>query len=175
MANMFRRVGVIGAAVGALLVLLSPPSSGAPKSPGHNCINPAGHPVPGQCEKLPPTTTATTAQPTRFTNSANVPIPNPGTAESLITVDLAGSAPASLDVAVDIKHTYRGDLVIDLIAPDGNAYRLKNSNSSDSGDDVLANYTVNASSEAAAGVWKLRVRDIFTADVGYIDEWSLQF
>ena len=33
---------------------------------------------------------------------------------------------------MDIVHTYRGDLVIDLVAPDGTAYRLKNSSSSDS-------------------------------------------
>lgn len=86
-----------------------------------------------------------------------------------------GNAPAALQVGVDIKHTWRGDLVIDLVAPDGTAYRLKNSSSSDSADNVLATYTVNASSEAANGSWKLRVQDTAAQDTGYIDSWKLTF
>jgi subtilisin family serine protease len=112
-----------------------------------------------------------------FENAANVNIPDAGAAvESPIVVSgLSGNAPASLQVGVDIKHTWRGDLVIDLVAPDGSAYRLKNSSASDSADNVITTYTVNASSEAANGTWRLRVRDVYTADVGYIDRWSLQF
>ena len=48
-------------------------------------------------------------------------------------------------VAVNIVHTYRGDLVIDLVAPDGTAYRLKNSSYFDGADNVNATYTVNLS------------------------------
>jgi subtilisin-like proprotein convertase family protein len=80
-----------------------------------------------------------------------------------------------LQVGVDIKHTYRGDLVIDLVAPDGTAYRLKNSSTSDSADNVIATYTVNASSEVANGTWRLRVQDVYSVDTGYIDKFSLQF
>jgi subtilisin-like proprotein convertase family protein len=76
-------------------------------------------------------------------------------------------------VAVDIRHTYRGDLVIDLLAPDGSAYRLKNSSSSDSADNVIATYTVNVSSEVANGTWRLQVRDVYSADTGYINSWTL--
>lgn len=76
---------------------------------------------------------------------------------------------------MDIKHTYRGDLVVDLLAPDGTAYRLKNSSSSDSADNVIATYTVNASSEVANGTWKLQVRDVAAQDTGYIDSWQLTF
>jgi len=101
----------------------------------------------------------------------------PGAAvESPITVSgVPGNAPSTLRVGVDIKHTYRGDLVIDLVAPDGSLYRLKNSSASDSADNVIATYTVNASSEVANGTWRLRVRDVYSADVGFIDKWSLQF
>jgi subtilisin-like proprotein convertase family protein len=77
-------------------------------------------------------------------------------------------------VSVDIKHSYRGDLQIDLLAPDGTAYRLKNT-SSDSADNVITTYTVNASSEVANGTWRLQVRDLFSADTGYIDSWRLSF
>jgi aminopeptidase S len=129
----------------------------------------------------PSPTVSPTASPTTspggsyFENADNVNIPDLGTATSSLTVNRAGNAPTGLKVGVDIKHTYRGDLVIDLIAPDGSAYRLKNSSGSDSADNVLTTYTVNASTEAATGVWKLQVRDAYAADTGYIDKWSLQF
>ncbi|MDQ3579768.1 MAG: proprotein convertase P-domain-containing protein, partial [Actinomycetota bacterium] len=58
--------------------------------------------------------------------------------------------------------------------PDGSAYRLKNS-SSDSADNVITQYTVNASSEVANGTWKLQVRDVYRADTGYIDSWKVTF
>ncbi len=94
--------------------------------------------------------------------------------ESPITVNRSGNAPGDLKVDVDIVHTYRGDLVIDLVAPDGSTYRLKNSGW-DSGDDVRASYTVDASSETASGTWKLRVRDVYRTDSGYINSWKLTF
>ncbi|WP_197287756.1 S8 family peptidase [Streptomyces apocyni] len=111
-----------------------------------------------------------------FTNDSNVTISDRSTSVSTIAVSgVTGNAPSDLKVGVDIVHTYRGDLVIDLIAPDGSAYRLKNSNSGDSADDVHTTYTVDASSELAAGDWKLQVRDVYRGDTGYIDSWSLTF
>ncbi|MGY1453122.1 M4 family metallopeptidase [Streptomyces sp. SS8] len=109
-----------------------------------------------------------------FENTDDYAIPDPGTVESPITVNRSGNAPSTLKVDVDIVHTYRGDLVIDLVAPDGSTYRLKNS-SWDSGDDVRASYTVNASSEAASGTWKLRVQDVYRSDSGYVNSWKLTF
>ncbi|WP_222598309.1 S8 family peptidase [Lentzea tibetensis] len=106
-------------------------------------------------------------------NTADVTIVDRGTVSSTIAVTASGNASAALKVGVDIKHTYRGDLVIDLVAPDGTAYRVKNSSTSDSADDVLATYTVNASSEVAAGTWTLRVQDVYSGDTGYIDSWNL--
>ncbi|MFC7617515.1 trypsin-like serine protease [Actinokineospora soli] len=112
-----------------------------------------------------------------FENTNDVAIPDAGAAvTSSVTVSgLSGNAPSTLKVGVDIKHTYRGDLVIDLIAPDGTAYRLKNSSSSDGADNVITEYTVNASSEVANGTWKLQVRDVYSADTGRIDAWKLTF
>jgi subtilisin-like proprotein convertase family protein len=74
---------------------------------------------------------------------------------------------------VHIVHTYRGDLVIDLIAPDGTAFRLKNSNINDSADNVDSIFTANLSGESANGRWRLRVRDAFGGDVGFINSWTL--
>ena len=115
---------------------------------------------------------------TVFENLNNVNIPDyPGAAvtSNIAVTGVAGNAPSTLKVDVDIKHTWRGDLVIDLIAPDGTAYRLKNSSSSDSADNVIATYTVNASSEVANGTWKLQVKDVASYDTGYIDAFKLTF
>ncbi|WP_436502004.1 proprotein convertase P-domain-containing protein [Actinokineospora sp. HUAS TT18] len=84
-----------------------------------------------------------------------------------------GNASATSKVEVHIKHTYRGDVEIDLIAPDGTAYRLKNTSFFDSADNIDATYTANLSTEARDGDWKLRVRDTFTGDSGFIDTWTL--
>ncbi|WP_439656121.1 S8 family peptidase [Lentzea sp. HUAS TT2] len=113
---------------------------------------------------------------TSFENTDDVSIPDAGAAvTSPITVSgVTGNAPATLKVDVNIVHTYRGDLVIDLIAPDGTAYRLKAS-SNDGADNIVATYTVNASSEVANGTWKLQVKDVAAQDVGYINSWKLTF
>ncbi|MGP3981032.1 M4 family metallopeptidase [Streptomyces sp. KR80] len=111
-----------------------------------------------------------------FENTADVAIPDAGSAvTSAVAVSRSGNAPSALTVDVDIVHTYRGDLVIDLVAPDGTAYRLKNSSSSDSADNVKATYAVDASSEAAGGTWNLRVQDVYSADTGYINSWKVTF
>ncbi len=114
---------------------------------------------------------------TSFENTADVAIPDNGAAvtSSVAVTGRTGNAPANLQAAVDIVHTYRGDLVIDLLAPDGTAYRLKNSSSSDSADNVNQTYTVNASSETANGTWKLRVQDVAARDTGYISGFKLTF
>ncbi|MFF8672962.1 S8 family serine peptidase [Streptomyces sp. NPDC015242] len=113
---------------------------------------------------------------TTFTSTTAVAIPdNAGAIESPITVSgRSGNAPSALQVGVDITHTYRGDLVIDLIAPDGSAYRLKSA-ASDSADNVNTTYTVNASSEVANGTWKLRVQDTAAQDTGTLNSWKLTF
>jgi subtilisin family serine protease len=112
---------------------------------------------------------------TTYTNGTDVAIPDAGAAASSpITVSGAsGNAGSAVPVAVDIRHTYRGDLVIDLIAPDGSLYRLKNSSSSDSADNVITTYTVNLSSETKNGTWRLQARDVYAADTGYINTWSI--
>ncbi|MEU2540633.1 S8 family peptidase [Streptomyces iakyrus] len=113
---------------------------------------------------------------TTFSSTTAVAIPDNGAAiESPISVTgRTGNAPSALQVGVDITHTYRGDLVIDLVAPDGSAYRLKAA-ASDSADNVNTTYTVNASAEVANGTWKLRVQDTAAQDTGTLNGWKLTF
>ena len=97
------------------------------------------------------------------------------TTESPIAVSgRSGNAPSDLSVDVNIVHTYKGDLIVNLVAPDGSTYLLHNG-SGGSANNINATYTVNASSEAANGTWKLRVYDRYNGDTGYINEWSLTF
>ncbi|MFJ8127959.1 S8 family peptidase [Streptomyces hydrogenans] len=110
-----------------------------------------------------------------FENLTDVTVPDNTTVESAITVSgVTGNAPATLKVGVDIKHTYIGDLKVDLVAPDGSVYNLHNRTGSGT-DNIVQTYTVNASSEVANGVWKLRVSDNASADTGKIDAWNLTF
>ncbi|RZQ60902.1 S8 family peptidase [Amycolatopsis suaedae] len=107
-------------------------------------------------------------------NADDVAIPDAGAAvTSTINVSACNrNASATTKVEVHIKHTYRGDLKIDLVAPDGTAYPLKAANS-DSRPNVDETYTVNASAESANGAWKLRVQDVYRIDTGNIDSWSI--
>ncbi|MCA1824443.1 MAG: S8 family serine peptidase [Mycobacteriales bacterium] len=138
---------------------------------------PAPSPTPSPTATTPATPSPTaTAAPSFFQNTTDYQILDKKTVESPLTVsERTGNAPSNLQVGVDIKHTFRGDLQIDLVAPDGSTYRLKSANTSDSADNVLATYVVNASTEVANGTWKLRVWDRHNGDTGYIDSWSLQF
>ena len=69
-------------------------------------------------------------------------------------------------------HTWIGDLLVTLIAPDGSSYLLHN-RAGGSTDDINQTYTTNLSSEPANGTWKLRVQDAAGADIGRIDSWTV--
>ncbi|MEU9704968.1 M28 family metallopeptidase [Streptomyces sp. NPDC047981] len=118
----------------------------------------------------------TTPPGTVFENTADVSIPDNGAAvtSTVNVTGITGNAPSALKVDVNIVHTYRGDLVVDLLAPDGSVYNLHNQ-SGGSADNLVATYTVNASSEVANGAWKLRVQDRAAQDTGYINSVKLTF
>ena len=107
------------------------------------------------------------------TNGTDVTIPDLSTVESTITIaGCAGNASSVATVEVHIVHTFVGDLIVTLVAPDGSPYVLHN-RAGGSADDINQTYTVNLSSEAANGTWRLRVQDAAAADVGRIDSWTL--
>ncbi|MCG8927979.1 S8 family serine peptidase [Lentzea sp. CC55] len=107
------------------------------------------------------------------TNGTDVAIRDNTTVTSTVVFSgCTGTASASSSVEVHIKHTYRGDLVVDLVAPDGSVYNLHN-RAGGSADNIDQTYAVNLSSETRNGTWTLRVRDAATADVGSIDTWTL--
>jgi secreted trypsin-like serine protease len=108
-----------------------------------------------------------------FENQNNYTINDNATVSSPVAVSGAsGAASATSSIQVNIVHTYRGDLVVDLVAPDGTVYNLLN-RSGGSADNVNQTFSRNLSSETANGTWNLRVRDAASGDVGYIDGWKI--
>jgi len=97
-----------------------------------------------------------------------------GVTSTIAVSGRTGNAPSNAQVAVNIVHTYIGDLIVDLIAPDGSVYVLHN-RSGGSADNINQTYTVNLSSEALNGSWRLRARDRASVDTGYINSWSITF
>lgn len=119
--------------------------------------------------------TVSSSQPSFFENTADYPIRDFQTSTSPITVSgRTGNAPSNLRVNVRIIHTYIGDLRVRLLAPNGSVWTLHN-RTGGSTRNLITSYTVNASSVAANGTWRLEVYDAASGDTGYIDSWSLQF
>ncbi|MFI6908793.1 S8 family serine peptidase [Nonomuraea sp. NPDC050394] len=109
-----------------------------------------------------------------FTDAGGADLPDRATVERPLTAaGCAGTGSAAAKVSVNLRHTYRGDLVVDLIAPDGSAYPLKQADSDDSAADLVADYPVDLSAEVLEGVWRLRVRDAYKADAGAVISWTL--
>ncbi|MCW3083236.1 MAG: hypothetical protein JWP12_602 [Bacteroidetes bacterium] len=136
------------------------------------------------------------------TNSTAVAIPDdtPAGVNSTITISGAGTALASSATAIinNITHTFDGDLILTLTAPNGSSIILSNQEGS-----IDQNYTNTVFSDTATtpvsagtgpftgafmpeapfstltgpanGTWTLNVSDNAAADVGTLAGWSLAF
>ncbi|GAB3337995.1 S8 family serine peptidase [Marilutibacter aestuarii] len=111
-----------------------------------------------------------------YSNPVDIQISDNSVAQSVINVTgRTGNAPGFVPVSVDIRHTYRGDLKVELVAPDGSAYLLKNYSFFDGADNVIGTAYLDLSSESKNGAWRLRVTDNAVNDTGYINNWSIRF
>jgi len=109
-----------------------------------------------------------------FTNGTDVAIPHQVTVFSPISVTTcSGNASSASAVEVHIVHSAIGDLVVSLVAPDGTSYVLHNRTGGGM-NDLNRTYTVNLSSEARNGQWRLSVIDqARPSQSGRIDSWTL--
>jgi subtilisin family serine protease len=135
-----------------------------------------GSGTPNRLLRIGPGTAVTQPAGPRFDNSTDYAIKDFATVDSPITVTgVPGNAPSLLQVPVAIQHTFVADLEIRLIAPDGTVYDLKARTTCGGDHDVNATYVVDASAEAAAGTWVLRVTDRNLFNGGTLGSWGLQF
>jgi choice-of-anchor B domain-containing protein len=107
------------------------------------------------------------------TGSYSIPDNNSTGVISPITVSRTGNS-NTVSVSVNITHTYKGDLVVDLIHPDSTVYNLHN-RSGGSANNIIETYSVNIGAKDSLGDWELRVRDLASRDLGTINEWSITF
>lgn len=92
---------------------------------------------------------------------------------------------ADLDLAVNMSHTYIGDLIIDVTSPAGTVVTLHNRTGT-STQNIITTYddegagTIPSSAlsaldgERTVGIWKLRVTDAAATDTGTLNGWSLR-
>jgi subtilisin family serine protease len=110
----------------------------------------------------------------------NKPIPDGGEISDLIPFPLEVVI-RELEVSLDIKHTYRGDLRVVLRSPQGTEVTLQNPSGSDGQDDLRKTFRSTNEPDLlgpfvgkpAQGEWRLRIADTFANDVGSLVKWSL--
>jgi len=116
--------------------------------------------------------------------TVNTAIPDNNTTGLTSTINVAATGTiVSLRVRVDITHTFQGDLEVSLIGPDNTTVLLHNrtGSSTDNIQTVYADLTAPAQAltaftgKAIAGAWKLKVRDLASADTGTLNFWEIDF
>jgi len=111
-----------------------------------------------------------------FTNDNNVSIPDNNSAGGVSNISVTRSGDAgTVSVDVNIQHTWRGDLTVQLVAPSGVSKTIWTSSSNDSADNIVDTISVNMSGEESSGTWGLKVVDSARQDTGYINSWSITF
>ena len=108
-------------------------------------------------------------------NQADADIPD-NTADGLsspILIEGEGKI-AAITVSVDITHAYRGDLVVELVHPEGTAVTLHN-RAGRNAEDLVATYQPTAfNDQLAPGEWLLNISDHARLDTGHLNAWSLR-
>jgi hypothetical protein len=92
---------------------------------------------------------------------------------SLLPVTCTGTI-KSLSLSLSITHTYRGDLVVTLISPDGTQFSISNRAGGAADNIIVTNMAITTlNGQMAAGSWKLQVEDLAPADAGTLNSWSM--
>jgi hypothetical protein len=103
--------------------------------------------------------------------NAAIPDADPAGIQSALNVDRPGSI-GEIAVEVDIRHTYRGDLRVALVAPDGRQVTLHDRQGAGT-DDLVRTFTAadvpglgQLAGAPARGTWRLLVADLAKRDIG---------
>ena len=108
-----------------------------------------------------------------------IPDNKPAGIERSMTCDVQGTL-ASIELSVDITHTYIGDLRVALHSPQGTQVVLHN-HSGGTQNNLVKTYTLATTSGLAqfesqmmAGDWRLTIADNAGQDIGKLNTWRLQ-
>jgi subtilisin-like proprotein convertase family protein len=108
-----------------------------------------------------------------------IPDNQPNGIERTLVTAAAGRV-RSVEVGVDITHTYIGDLSVALVSPAGTRVTLHDRTGRDA-DNLIVTHTPatlpgldRLRGEPIAGAWKLQVADREAVDLGKLNRWSLE-
>ena len=108
-----------------------------------------------------------------------IPDNTQGGIERTLAVSAAGQLD-SIEVELDITHTYISDLIVELISPENSAILLHN-RSGGSSNNIIKKFTLTNTSgfqvlrgESITGDWRLQVSDHAGADQGKLNRWALK-
>lgn len=118
--------------------------------------------------------------PIELTESSGVAIPDNQAAgiERVLTA-VSPVQVGSVEVGVEIAHTWIGDLRVSLVSPAGTEVVLHNGTGG-SADNLMRTYTATTTpalgglaGQPAAGSWRLKVADVASDDRGKLNSWRL--
>ena len=121
------------------------------------------------------------------TASAGLEIKSNTMVSSVINIEQSGQVVLdTFSIDIDIDHTYRGDLSIELISPSNTAVPISgyaNGNLLDSLDSLGSSNTPNATTnffatlegESITGEWTLNVSDTAAGDEGILNSWGINY
>jgi M6 family metalloprotease-like protein len=108
-----------------------------------------------------------------------IPDDDPVGVSSEIVVTQMGKL-QSIEVTIDITHTYIGDLQVELEAPSGKR-ALLHDRSGDYQDDIRETFSSDSkteledlSGELIAGTWRLHIKDLARRDTGRLNYWGIR-
>jgi vibriolysin len=111
-------------------------------------------------------------------NSTDVPkaIPDNNATGITSALPISGNGTvSSLALSLNITHTWRGDLAVQLISPSGTSYTVHNRTGGSADNLVVTNRNVtNFNGQVGAGTWQLKVQDRAGLDLGTLTSWSLR-
>ncbi|HPT37958.1 MAG TPA: M6 family metalloprotease domain-containing protein [Methanothrix sp.] len=113
------------------------------------------------------------------TESQKIPDNNAAGVTRSLKIDSPGKV-KTVEVTVDITHTYIGDLVVTLQSPKGSRIVLHD-NFGAGQDNIMKTYSSanvpdleELKGETISGNWSLKVADMMAQDVGKLNRWSLK-
>lgn len=110
-----------------------------------------------------------------YTNSTRVAIPDNSFFGVISNIDVKRTGDAGMvNIKLDIKHSYIGDLKVTLTSPTGAKVILHN-NSGGSDRNLNTTYDVDFSGYESNGLWQLKLVDMDIRDTGSLESWGLNF